>query len=799
MTKIRKAAVIGSGVMGSGIAAHLANVGIQTLLLDIVPPSLTEQDRQNGLTVVDSAFRNRFSLKAKEAMLKVKPSPLYSREDVNLISVGNIEDHLHQISEVDWVIEVIVENLQAKKELFRKIEQHWKPGTIVSSNTSGVSIQAMVEECSEEFRKLFLGTHFFNPPRYMKLLEIIPHRDTDPAIISFMKEFSERKLGKGVVLAKDTPNFVANRIGTYGLMVTIEEMLKREFTVEQVDELTGPVLGRPKSATFRTLDLVGLDTFVSVANNVYQNTKDEQEKTVFKIPEFLEQMVQQRLLGDKTRAGFYKKLKTDKGTEIKVLDYKTLEYRPKNKTTFPSLEMAKSAKTLADKIRTLLYAKDTAGEFTWAITKKVLLYCAEKIPEIADDIVAIDQAMKWGFNWELGPFELWDALGVGESVAKMKQEGERIPSWIEDMLQTGQASFYKKENQHTFYTTINGDRSSIQESEQIIQLSKLKEQNKIIFQNSGASLIDIGDDVACLEFHSHSNAIGADIIQMVNRSLEEVSKNYRGLVIGNQGKNFCVGANLMMLLMEAQDENWFEIEQIVKAFQDMTMAVKYFEKPVVAAPFAMTLGGGTEICLPASKIQAAAETYMGLVEVGVGLIPGGGGNKELLLRNIESVDVDGVVDLQPFVNRTFEAIAMGKVSTSAKDARDLGILTNEDKVTVNKDYLLYDAKQSVLALDATGFTPKQQKKVRVVGTPGEAVLKLGIYQMKCSGFISEHDEKIAKKLAYVLAGGDIAANSYVTEQYLLDLEREAFISLCGEPKSQQRMQHMLLKGKPLRN
>lgn len=799
MRGIRKAAVIGSGVMGSGISAHLANIGIQTILLDIVPPALNEEDRKKGLTEQSTTFRNQFAAKAKQNMLKVKPSPLYSKEDLSLITIGNIEDHLHQISDVDWVIEVIVENLQAKKDLFRKLERYWKPGTIVSSNTSGVSIQAMVEECSEEFRKHFLGTHFFNPPRYMKLLEMIPHPDTDKEIISFMKEFSERKLGKGVVLAKDTPNFIANRIGTYGLMVTIEEMQKRELTVEQVDELTGSALGRPKSATFRTLDLVGLDTFVNVAKNVYNQVTNEKEKVNFEIPAFLELMVQKCMLGDKTRGGFYKKEKSEKGTETLVLDYRTQKYRPKTKTKFPSLELAKSAKSLKEKIRTLLYAKDDAGEFAWDITKKVLLYSASKIPEIADDIVAVDQAMKWGFNWELGPFEIWDVLGVERSVSRMKEEGEEIPAWVEDMLKTGAFSFYTKENHQTFYFTTKGDRSSVQESEQIIHLSKLKEQNKIILQNSGATLIDIGDDVACLEFHSPNNAIGADIIGMVNRSLEEVAKNYRGLVIGNQGKNFCVGANLMMLLMEAQDENWFEIEQIVKAFQDMTMAIKYFEKPVVSAPFGMTLGGGTEVCLPTSKIQAAAETYMGLVEVGVGLIPGGGGNKEWLLRHIESVDVDEKVDLQPFVNRAFESIAMGKVSTSAKEAKSLKILKNTDSITVNKDYQLYDAKQSVLALSDAGFEPKIPKKIRVVGEPGAAVLKLGIYQMKCSGYISDHDEKIAKKLATVLSGGDIAANSYVTEQYLLDLEREAFISLCGEPKSQQRMQHMLLKGKPLRN
>ncbi len=790
MPRIHKAVVIGSGVMGMGIAAHLANVGISTLLLDLVPPELRDGDR---------ASRNKLAATAKERMLKTKPSPLYSKDDLNLIRIGNIEDDLHQVSEADWVIEVIVENLQAKKDLLRKLEVHWRRGTIVSSNTSGVSIQAMAEGCSEEFRRHFLGTHFFNPPRYMKLMEIIPHPETDPGIVAFMREFSERTLGKGVVMAKDTPNFIANRIGTYGLMVTLDEMVKRELTVEQVDALTGSVLGRPKSATFRTLDLVGLDTFASVANNVYQQVSEDSEKAIFQLPAFLQQMVQNRLLGDKAGAGFYKKVKTEKGSELLALDYHTLEYRPKANVRFASLEAAKSAQSLKDKLRTLLYAQDPAGEFAWSITKKVLLYSAYNIPEIADDLVSIDQAMKWGFNWDLGPFELWDAIGVERSVSRMKEEGEKIPEWVDELVRSGTPSFYAQDHQRTLYFTVTGDRTAAPESERNINLKKLKEQKQTILSNSGASLIDLGDGVACLEFHSPHNAIGADIVHMVDRSLDEVSRNYKGLVIGNQGKNFCVGANLMMLLMEAQDENWFEIDQMVKAFQNMTMALKYFEKPVVSAPFGMTLGGGTEVCLPTCKIQASAETYMGLVEVGVGLIPGGGGNKELLLRHIEQVEMDGTIDLQPFVNRAFETIAMAKVSTSGKEARAMQLLSRADGMSVNQDHLLYDAKQSVLALSAAGYQRKHPKRIRVVGAPGHAVLKLGIYQMKCSGSISEHDEKIAKKLAAVLSGGDVPANTYVTEQYLLDLEREAFLSLCGEPKTQQRMQHMLLKGKPLRN
>jgi 3-hydroxyacyl-CoA dehydrogenase len=800
LRKIRKAAVIGSGVMGSGIAAHLANVGIPTYLLDIVPPSPTEDDKKKDLTAEQSqAFRNKLAQEAKERLLKTSPSPLYSKSDVNLITVGNIEDDLSVISDVDWVIEVIVENLEVKKAFFERLEGYWKDGIIVSTNTSGVSINAMVEGRSDSFRKHFLGTHFFNPPRYMKLLEIIPGNDTEQDIVGFMSDFCDKTLGKGVVVAKDTPNFIANRIGTYGLLASVEEMMKLELSIEEVDLLTGPVMGRPKSATFRTLDLVGLDTFVNVARNVYQLVDEPKEKAVFDVPPFIQEMVKQGRLGNKTGKGFYQKVKSAKGKEIHVLDYRLNDYRPAAKCSFASLEAAKQAKSAKEKIRTLMYADDKAGLFTWNVTKKVLVYAANKIPKIADDIYSVDQAMKWGFNWDFGPFELWDAIGVEKSVARMKEEGEEIPALVQNLLSSGKKSFYEENQGNTFYFSLKGDHQQIEEPKERIILKKLKEQNKVIKKNSGASLIDIGDGVACLEFHSPNNAIGADIVQMIHWSLGEVAKNYRGLVIGNQAQNFCVGANLMMLLMEAQDDNWFEIEQMVKAFQDVTMSLKYFEKPIVSAPFGMTLGGGAEVCFPTSKIQTAGETYMGLVEVGVGLIPGGGGNKEVLLRNIEGADVDGKVDLQPYVNRAFETIAMAKVSTSAKEAKDLGLLQNHDQITVNKDYLIHDAKQSVLALEQAGFMPKVPKKVRVVGESGLAVLKLGIYQMKCSGFISDHDEKIAKKLAYVLAGGDIPANTYVSEQYLLDLEREAFLSLCGEQKSQERMQHMLTKGKPLRN
>jgi 3-hydroxyacyl-CoA dehydrogenase len=777
--KIRKVAVLGAGVMGAGIAAHLANVGIPSLLLDIVPKD-PEQDR------------NLYAKRGRDGLLKQKPAPLYDNDSISLIEVGNMEDDLHRLAEVDWVIEVVVENLAIKKQVFEKVEQVIRPGTIVSSNTSGMSIAAMAEGRGESFRKHFLGTHFFNPPRYMKLLEIIPGPDTDPDVIAFMDEFVEKRLGKGVVFAKDTVNFIANRIGTYGLMVTVQEMVKRGLGVDDVDALTGPVLGRPKSATFRTLDVVGLDTFVHVANNVRESVNDPAEQEVFVIPDFMQKMVENGMLGAKTKQGFFKKV----GNEILALDYNTLEYRPRQKLKSASLEAAKLQKTLKDKVRTLVYGQDTASEFIWSVLKRTLLYSAEKVGEIADDIVNIDKAMKWGFNWQVGPFELWDLIGVAKSVARMEAEGETIPAFVKNLLESGKTSFYEESAGVKSFFTMSGEYKGIEEKKEIISLAALKEQGKLIKKNSGASLIDLGDGVACLEFHSLNMAIGPDVVQMMHYAAQEVSKNYRGLVIGNQAPNFCVGANLMMILMEAQDENWEDIDLLVRQFQNATMALKYLDKPVVAAPFGMTLGGGAEVVFPADKVVGAAETYIGLVEVGVGLIPGGGGNKELLLRNIENLPAGA--DLQAGVTRTFETIAMAKVSTSFRDAQKLGYLRKSDAMTVNQDFLLYDAKQAVLGM-ADNYIPPVPKKIKVVGEPGYALMKFGALTMKQSGYASDHDVKIAEKIAFVLAGGRVAAGTEVTEQYLLDLEREAFLSLCGEPLSQQRMQYMLTKGKPLRN
>lgn len=795
---INRVAVIGSGVMGAGIAAHLANVGIPSYLLDIVPRSLTAEEEAKGLTLNDAVVRNRLANAGKARLLKDKPAPLYDATRIDLITTGNLEDHPHYLGEVDWIIEVVVENLDVKRSVYTLVDTHRKAGTIVSSNTSGISITAMAEGRSDDFRRNFLGTHFFNPPRYLKLLEVIPHADTDPELVEFMQEFGAKALGKGVVICKDTVNFIANRIGTYGLLVTVDEMVKGGYGADEVDAITGTAMGRPKSATFRTLDVVGLDTFLLVADNVYNNVTDAAEKEAFVVPPFMKDMVAKGWLGSKSGQGFFKQVKNETGKEILVLDYETMEYRPRQKMNAPSLLANKTAPDLKSKLRALVYAKDRAGELAWNITKKTLLYAANKLGEIADDIVAIDRAMKWGFGWELGPFELWDAIGFGKSVAKMKEEGLVLPAWIEEMVTAGKTSFYQSDAGKLFHY-VKGDYRGIEEKKEAISLARLKEAGKEIKGNSSASLIDLGDGVLALEFHSTGNALGTDIIQIAHHAFEEMERNYDGLVIGNQGKHFSAGANLALILMEAQDENWDEIRYIGKQLQNFTMKVKYSNKPIVSAPFGMTLGGGFEIAATAAHIQAAAETYMGLVETGVGVIPAGGGCKEMLYRFMERVPAGSEMDIQALVNQVFETIAMAKVSTSGDEAKKLGYLRASDGISINQDYQIYDAKQKVLELARAGYRAPQPKKIKVVGEPGYAVMKLGAYSLRQSGYISEHDEKIASKLAYVLAGGNLPAGAEVTEQYLLDLEIEAFISLAGEPKSQARMQHMLTKGKPLRN
>ncbi len=792
--QINKAAVIGSGVMGSGIAAHLANIGIPVLLLDIVPNKLTAEEEAKGLTLEDKRVRNRLTDQAIKNMKKQKPAPLASKESLSLISTGNLEDDLEKLKDADWIIEVVVENLEIKKALYEKIEGVRSEHAIVSSNTSGISIEAMAEGRSEGFRKHFLGTHFFNPPRYLKLLEVIPTKGTSQEVLDFMVRFGENRLGKGVVIAKDTPNFIGNRIGTYGLLVTLREMTERGYSVGEVDSVTGTLIGRPKSATFRTLDVVGLDTFVHVAKNVFDQTEGE-EQEVFRTPDFLVKMVENGWLGAKSKQGFYLK----EGKEISEIDPATLEYSPQKKLKAPSIEAAKQQKG-DGRLKTLVYANDRAGELLWNILAPTLIYSAEKVGEIADDITSIDNAMKWGFGWRQGPFELWDAIGVEKSVKQMKEEGRNIPAFVQKLLDSGNSSFYKTEDDTIKYFDGEG-YTPVQMNEKEIDLKKWKAKHGVIKKNTGASLIDLGDGIALLEFTSQANSLGPDVIKMLLDSLNEVesSDQYKGLVIANQGKNFSVGANLGMILMEAQDDNIFELDFMIKSFQDAMMKVRYSKKPVVVAPHGMSLGGGAEITLPAAHIQATMETYIGLVETGVGLIPGGGGNISLYRKHLEGMPNGVKADYVDIAAKVFETIAMAKVSTSGQEARENNFLGKSDGVSANRDHQIYDAKQAALALHEAGYTPPAKRTIPVAGEPGYAAMMVGAEGMHLSGYISDHDLKIAKKLAFVLSGGKVPYGTEVDEQYMLNLEREAFLQLVAEPKSQQRMQHMLVKGKPLRN
>ncbi len=794
MQAIKSAAVLGTGVMGSGIAAHLANLGIPVIMLDIVPRELTKEEEKKGLSLEHPEVRNRIASLSKKALLKQKPSPITTKKSLELISVGNMEDDMEKVADVDWIIEVVVENLEVKKKVLATIDDNRTEGTIVSSNTSGISVEAMIEDCSEDMKKNFLGTHFFNPPRYLKLLEVVPTTYTEPEVLSFMKQFGEDILGKGVVEAKDTPNFIANRIGTYGLLVTVREMQKGGFSVGEVDSVTGPLIGRPKSATFRTLDVVGLDTFSHVAKNVYDQVNGA-EKEVFDIPDFMQEMLEKGLLGAKGGQGFFVK----KDRTIYELNPTTLEYEARKKLKTQATEMAKQEKGIRRKLKALISAEgDKAGDFIWSVLKPMLIYSAELLGEIADNIISIDQAMKWGFGWEVGPFETWDAIGLKNSVERMQGEGETVPAWVLGMLDQGNESFYKRENGTIYF--YNQGKYQVQEvNQKEINIKNLKEVNGVIKKNTGASLIDMGDGVALLEFHSRSNAIGPDIIQMVNDAIEEVDRNYEGLVIGNQGKNFCVGANLAMMLMEAQDDNFFELELVIRRFQNMAMAIKYSEKPVVTAAFNMALGGGAEVSLPAAAIQASPETYIGLVEVGVGLIPGGGGTKELYLKNLRNLPHGVDFDFTKIANKVFEKVATAKVSISAAEAIENGFLDKNDRISANPDHLLFDAKERVLALAKAGYKKPQREKIPVVGDAGYTAMVMGAKTMAYGGYASEHDVKIAEKLAYVLSGGRIKEGTLIDEQVMLDLEREAFLSLIAEPLTQARMQHMLVKGKPLRN
>ncbi|MGH9968014.1 MAG: 3-hydroxyacyl-CoA dehydrogenase/enoyl-CoA hydratase family protein [Pyrinomonadaceae bacterium] len=801
--RIEKAAVLGAGTMGAQIAAHLANAGVPTLLLDIPPRELTDAEQAKGIKLDSTDVKNRIARAGFETAKKAKPAAFFTPDAASLVEVGNFDDDLAKLKHCDLIIEAVVENLDIKRQLYERVEEHRRPGSIVASNTSGIPIRLLAEGRSDDFRAHFLGVHFFNPPRYLHLVELIRTEWTRPEVSCFMFGFLDQRLGKGVVPAKDRPNFIANRIGTFGALHTIKTMIEDGYSTEEVDKLTGPAVGRPKTATFRTFDLVGLDVFSHVIKNLYEALPDDDEREMFVAPEFLTGMVERGILGNKTKGGFYKKQKGEGDKqEIWTLDTASLEYRPSQKVNLPALEMARNIEDTAERIKALVWSKDRAGAFLWKTLSRTLRYAAARIPEIADTVVEVDRAMRWGFNWELGPFEVWDAIGVEKAVARMKEEGQSVPANVPAMLDAGATSFYKKENaQHFYYDFASGQYVPLAELPGIITLKSVKDRTGVIKKNSGASLIDLGDGVACLEFHSKMNAIGGDTLQMVKQALSEVEKNFVGLVVGNQGQNFCVGANLMLMLMEAQEENWEELDMMVRVFQNSTMSLRYSPKPVVVAPFGMVFGGGCEMAVHADRVRAAAETYIGLVEVGVGIIPAGGGTKEMLVRALDAIP-KGADDADPFpfIKRAFETIALAKVATSAEEARGYGFLSAEDTVSMNSDRLIADAKQEVLALAATGYVqPQQRTDIKALGLPALATLRLGIHQMKRGGYISDHDALIGEKLARILTGGDLNHPTMVSEQYVLDLEREAFLSLVGQRKTQERIAHMLKTGKPLRN
>jgi 3-hydroxyacyl-CoA dehydrogenase len=817
MNHIHKVAVLGAGTMGARIAAHFANAGIPAYLLDIVPPN------------ADSSTRNKFALAGLEAALKSKPAAFFEPSLANLITIGNFEDDLRKLSEVDWIIEAVVENLAIKRDLLRKVEAVRQPGTIITSNTSGLPVAKIAEGFSDDFRRCWFGTHFFNPPRYMRLLEIIPTPETDHALLESVARFADVRLGKGVVFAKDTPNFIANRIGTFSVLNVMRLMQEMDLTIEEVDALTGPAVGWPKSATFRTIDLVGLDILGHVIGNMANLGTRE---PVLTLPSFFKQMLDRKWLGDKTRGGFYKKnvgrapSPADLRQEERLaLDWKTLEYRPQQKPKFPSLEMAKNVEDVGTRLRMLLGLDgsktqkiDKAGAFMWSALSDLWAYSADRVPEIADSILDVDRAMRLGFNWELGPFELWDAAGVESTVARTKSEGRPVPSNVGELLASGHKSWYaenpKTPSGRAFWQVGRNQYAPVEVPAGVWSVTVAKKSTGVVKKNSGASLVDLGDGVGCIEFHSKMNAIGADIVSLINQTLKPngPGDNFEAFVITNDAVNFSVGANLMLLLMSAQEEEWDEVDLAVRQFQGMTQAIKFSPKPVVVVPFGMTLGGGAEITLHAPARQPHAELYIGLVEVGVGLLPGGGGCKEMLLRAVDSATslrqgtrassggIAESVELLEAVKKAFETIATAKVATSAHEARSLGFLSDSDRITMNRERVLADAKVRVLELVRTGFEPPVPRNN--IPAPGEnvlATLKLGIHLMRQGEYITDYEVKLGHKIAEVLCGGNITPGTSISEQYVLDLEREAFKSLCGEQKTQERIQYTLKTGKTLRN
>jgi 3-hydroxyacyl-CoA dehydrogenase len=806
MREIRKVAVLGAGTMGAQIAAHFANAQIPCVLLDCAPSSLSPDEKKKGLALNDPPVRNRLARIGLDNALKSRPPAFFVPEFARFISIGNFEDHLHWVRGCDWIIEAVTEDLEIKRALLRRILPHISPDTIISSNTSGISLTAIAEGLPEDFRRHWLGTHFFNPPRYMKLLEVIPTAETLPEVLEQISRFGDETLGKGVVRAKDTPNFIANRIGTFVMGITLRLMQTFGFSIEEIDALTGPAMGLPKSATFRLLDLVGLDVFARVVNNLRNSLPEERQLDAFCLPDFVPRMIDCHLLGEKTRQGFYKKLPSKEAhegeSEILTLDLSTFEYRPRQKPKLPALEMAVNIEDAGQRVRSLFESSDRIGQFYQELLGRTFHYTAQHMPEISDDLVSIDRAMRWGFNWELGIFELWDAIGVEKIVNVWQRQNLSVPPLVEKLLASPQKSFYSRSNGSTFVFDYHcGGPVPLKEPTGILLLSSLKAQNREIKKNPGASLIDLGDGVLCLEFHSKMNTLGPDTIQMVHSGLRALDKDFDAMVVGNQGANFSAGANLMLLLLAIQEGDWDEVEEAVRAFQNANMALKYAPKPVIAAPFGLTLGGGVEVSLHCARRVAAAETYMGLVETGVGLIPAGGGSKEMALRAMDSVPT--AEDADPFLplKEVFLNLGMAKVSSSAEEARKFGYLSSQDVICMNRDRQLAAAKQLALDLVKLGYRPgKPREDVLVLGQSAYSKLKLGLHLMRCGEYISDFDVVIGLKLAKVLSGGgEFTSPQRVSEQYLLDLEREAFVSLCGEKKTQERIQHMLKKGKPLRN
>ncbi len=801
MRKINKVAVLGSGVMGSRIACHFANIGVEVILLDIVPREPNDKEAAKGLTTNDKVVRNRIVNDALTFAIKSNPSPLYNKSEARKIKTGNFDDDLHLISECDWTIEVVVENLDIKKKVFDQVEKHRRPGTLITSNTSGIPIHMMLDGRSEDFQKHFCGTHFFNPPRYLKLLEIIPTPKTDQGIVDFLMNYGDKFLGKTTVLCKDTPAFIANRVGVFGIMNLFHTVKELGMTVGEVDKLTGAILGRPKSATFRTCDVVGLDTLIKVAKGVKQNCPNDEANEQFTIPEYISKMEENGWLGSKSGQGFYKKSKDEKGKKVILeLNLDTLEYVPSGRVKFATLDLAKAEDNLTKRMGILAMGQDKAGEFYRRIFTSLFTYVANRIPEISDELYRIDQGMKAGFGWKLGPFETWDAVGVKNAVGLMQKAGVEVAGWVTEMLAAGNESFYKIEGGVRMYYDIpSKSYKSITGTEEFITLDNLRESN-VVWKNTGTTLFDLGNGVLNLEFHTKMNTMGSEVLQGINKAIDIAeNEGWNGLVIANQGDNFSAGANLGMVFMLAIEQEYNELDFAIRYFQKTMMRVRYSSIPVVIAPHSLALGGGCEIALHADKVVASAETYTGLVEVGAGVIPGGGGTKEFALR-LSDDTFDGDIEL-PSLKERFLTIGMAKVSTSAAEAFDLGFYKKgRDKFVVNQDRQIAEAKAAVLEMANAGYTkPVERKDIRVLGRQGLGMVYAGANTMFSGKYISEHDKLISEKLGYVLCGGDLSAKTLVSEQYLLNLEREAFLSLLGEKKTLERIQSILTTGKPLRN